>query len=110
LFSNAGERRTVALQLLAALDAYDRNLMPLARGYDPEHYALLSRQFDELRLYAATLPELSVPWVGVLVSRTELTFNLFKAQKDEDARKRVAAFIERHRLAVEELRGSCSRL
>jgi hypothetical protein len=110
LFSYAGDRRAIAFQLLAALDEYDQDLRPLVRGYDPERYASLARQFDQLRLYAGSLPELSVAWVAVLVSRAEMTFNLFRAQHDPQAREGVAGFIERHRTEVEELRGSCARL
>jgi hypothetical protein len=110
LFSHAGDRRAIASQLLSALDEYDQDLQPLARGYDPERYASLAQQFDQLRLYAASLPELSLPWVSVLVSRAEMTFNLFRAQQDANARAEVVAFIERHRTQVEELRGSCARL
>lgn len=110
MFSHAGERDAIAMQLLAALEKYDRELLPLARGYDPERYADLAQQFDQLRLYAASLPELSVTWVGVLVSRAEMTFNLFKAQQDAQARSAVVEFIDRHRVEVEELRGACARL
>jgi hypothetical protein len=111
LLSHAGERRAIAFQLIAALEKYEHDLLPLAKGYDPERYANLSRQFEELRLFAASLPELSVPWVAMLISRTEMTFALFKAQQ---AQKRgggeQATFLEKHRFAVEELRGSCARL
>jgi hypothetical protein len=110
LLSHGDDRRTVALQMLAALQAYDEDLLPLARGYDPERYARLAEQFDQLRLHAASLPELSVPWVAVLVSRAEMTFTLFKAQQDANARSSVTQFIERHRIEVRELRGRCAKL
>src|SRR4051812_12468211 len=85
LFSHAGERRAIAFQLLAALEKYDQELGPLLKGYDPERYTDLSRQFDQLRLYVASLPELSVPWVSVLISRAEMTYALFKARGDARA-------------------------
>ena len=110
MFSHAGERRAIASTLLCGLERYGQDTQALVKGYDPERYRKLAQQFDHLRLLASSLPELSVPWVALLISRAELTFALFKAPHDPAARASIPTMLERHREHLEELMGSCARL
>ena len=78
------DTRQAALQLIEALEAYEADVKLLCGSWlDMEHYQSVSQQVDELRLYAAALPRVSVQWVAVLVSHAELIHSLWKARKSE---------------------------
>jgi hypothetical protein len=77
-------REAIALQLIEALELYEADVKLLCRNWlDMEHYQSVSQQVDELRLYAAALPRVSVQWVAVLISHAELIHSLWKARRSE---------------------------
>jgi hypothetical protein len=87
---SAPDRHTqeaVALQLIAALADYEADVKLLCGSWlDMEHYQSVSQQVDDLRMYAAALPRVSVQWVAVLISHAELIHALWKAHRaDADA-------------------------
>jgi hypothetical protein len=108
--ANLLERSAAGFQLLAFADQYSLELAGLlACTQDPERYAALSQCFERMRCVAATLPELSVSWVGVLISHAELVHALFRPGGARDsAGLREAA--QAHTEALEHLRAACQRL
>ena len=103
----------IAFQLVAALDAYERDVGRMLSAWpDPELYRTVSEQVDQIRMYSSALPETRVQWVEVLIAHAELVHGLWRAQGDgpgEEARARMAAVRERHAAAVAALRQRCLR-
>ena len=110
MLSHPGERQAMASALWLGLRNYREELQRVADAYDPEACRALTERFDDLRLYAACLPELSVPWVSVVISRAEMTIALFKGHRDAGEREKGLALIEVHRGHVDKLGGACIRL
>lgn len=70
--------QATALELEAALDIYERHVRRLARTWlDMDLYREVSAEIDAIRCACANLPELSVPWVALLVSHAELVHCLW---------------------------------
>jgi len=92
-------------RLAAALEAYEMNLHALARRWrDAELRRRLREQFREMRLLGASLPQMSVSWIAVLVSRARMLQAFF-------ARSGVAGpALQDHLRAVAALRTGCLRL
>jgi hypothetical protein len=97
-----------SIQLLVALEEYERGLLACGRVYDPELHANLAKQFDRLRPLAAALPGLSLSWVGLLISRVDLTHSLFKANRGDPST--VDPHFCAHADAVTELKKRCARV
>lgn len=77
--SQAPALSAIAFQLAAALDAYEQDVALLVRApVDPEVYHRVSGHMDQMRMYAAALPGLAVPWVEVMIRHFELTHGLWK--------------------------------
>ena len=77
--SQAPALSAIAFQLAAALDAYELDIGLLVRApTDPEVYHRVSRAMDQMRMYAAALPSLAVPWVEVMIRHFELTHALWR--------------------------------
>lgn len=73
----------IAFQLAAALDAYEQDVAVLVRvGFDPDVYQRASRRMDEMRLYAASLPSVSVAWVEVMIRHFELLHGIWNGVQD----------------------------
>jgi hypothetical protein len=73
----------IAFQLAAALDAYEQDLALLVRTpSDTDTYHRVGRHMDQMRMYAAALPPLAVPWVEVMIRHFELTHGLWRWQQD----------------------------
>jgi hypothetical protein len=101
----------VAFQLAAALDAYEEELAVLVRTpADGEAYQRVGRRMDEMRMYAAALPQVAVAWVEVLIRHFELTHALWRAQQDPSGN--VALDGVQHQLgeAVARLSRKCVQL
>jgi hypothetical protein len=76
----------IAFQFAAALQAYEADVdRMLAATGDLELYQKVSGRMDEMRLYASSLPQVSVPWVEVLIRHFELTHTLWRIQGRPDA-------------------------
>lgn len=68
------DRAAAALQLAAALHAYDEELDALLRhGMDPVGYRQVTQRMDGMRLLATGLPEYTASWVDVLIRHFEVT-------------------------------------
>jgi hypothetical protein len=103
------DTRMAAAQLRATLERYEQQLALLvAKGYEAHLYSRMSRRFDEMRGSAAALPQLSVPWVTLLISRVELTHALYLAHNGN------ASAVERqftvHTAAVSALKQACAEV
>ena len=71
----------IAFQLAAALDAYEVTISRLvARPADGELYEEARALMDRMRMYAAGLPPVAVPWVEVMIAHFELTHALWRVQ------------------------------
>jgi hypothetical protein len=104
--------RAIARQLAAALERYEEQSAEMVRTWlDMELYAEVSRQVDEMRLYCGSLPQLSVPWVGFLISHSELVFSLWRSgTRPSSNRPELQACVGKHTAALRHLRQSCARL
>lgn len=108
--SQQAEHSATAFQLAAALEHYESSVDQLVtRGYDPQLHAAVARQLEPMRLYAGALPELSVAWVALLISRVELTHALWMAARCA-ADARVLAAYEEHKQTIAVLRQRCTRM
>lgn len=76
----------IAFQLAATLATYEEHVAAMLHGpLDPESYRRASRDIDEMRMYAAALPTVSVAWVEVMIRHFELTHGLWRAQHEPAA-------------------------
>lgn len=100
----------VAFQLAAALEMYQQEVAGMvAAPQDAEQYQRVSRRMDEMRMYAAALPAVSVAWVELMIRHFELTHGLWRAQQDggaTDLRPQQAQLAE----AVLRLSRKCGQL
>lgn len=100
----------VAFQLAATLETYEEDIVAvLASPGDAERYRRASAHIDEMRMYAAALPLVSVPWVEVMIRHFELTHGLWRAQHAPESvdMERLHAQL---RESVQRLSQKCMRL
>jgi hypothetical protein len=103
----ASAATAIALQLVAALDAYQADVASLAAPcVAPESYQRLRLRLDEMRGYAAALPDVSVAWVELLIRHFELAHALWKHQHG-GAGEDLDGLHDRHRESVARLRARC---
>jgi hypothetical protein len=101
----------IAFQLAAALEAYEAEVSTmLARPMDPPAYQQVSRRMDEMRMYAATLPSVSVAWVELLIRHFELTHALWRSQRDGPNAPDLEPLREQVHAAVVQLSRKCAQL
>ena len=109
--SDAPALSALAFQLAAALDAYEQDVAILARGpFDSDAYYRASRHMDEMRMYAASLPMLSVAWVEVMIRHFELTHGIWRLQKDPREGTDLAQLHAQLRQSVQALARKCVQL
>ena len=108
--SHAEQKIAIALQLAACLDAYEQDLdkLPLDSASAERHAALADR-FDEMQMYATSLPELSVSWLTLMISRAEFTHNVWLARERGRAGG-LQLLLDEHRDALEGMRARCARM
>jgi hypothetical protein len=101
----------ITFQLAATLDTYELLFDKLMRNWpDMEGYGAVSRSIDELRLYSASLPELAVQYVSLLIAHSELVHCLWKGTTPGGCPDdHLADAREGHRLAIAALRRKCLR-
>jgi hypothetical protein len=76
----------IAFQLAATLETYEEDVAAMLRTpTDADLYRRVSGHVDQMRMYAAALPPLSVVWVEVLIRHFELTHGLWRAQREPGA-------------------------
>jgi hypothetical protein len=106
--SDAHALSAVAFQLAAALDAYEQDVAMLLRGpFDTEAYQRASRRMDQMRMYAAALPMLSVAWVEVMIRHFELTHGIWRLQKNAGEDTDLVQLHAQLREAVQRLARKC---
>lgn len=108
--SHAAQATAIAFQLAAQLDAYEHELGQVTLdGDDAELHARLAGLFDEMQAYAGSLPELSVSWLALMISRAEFTHHLWTA-RNARGQGDLELLLEQHREAIDALRVRCARM
>jgi hypothetical protein len=109
--SQAPALSAIAFQLAATLDAYEQDVDALVGvPFNPEMYRRVSRHMDEMRMYTAALPPLSVPWVEVMIRHFELTHGLWRMQKEGRGAVNLQQLQAQLREAVQRLSRRCVQL
>ena len=103
----------IAFQLAAALEKYEQQVARMVDTWlDMDLYREVSDQIEEIRMFAAALPQLSVPWVELLIAHAELVHSLWRLRFQDVAadRERFGEVRAHHTACVESLRHRCLRL
>jgi hypothetical protein len=101
----------IAFQLAAALDNYEQDVHALvAASFDPELYRRISRQMDDMRMYAAALPQVSVAWVEVMIRHFELTHAMWRNSRAGEPAVELQPLLAHLREAVARLSRKCAQL
>lgn len=109
--SQAPALSAIAFQLAATLDAYEQDVAALVRApLDTEAYHRVSRHMDQMRMYAAALPLVSVAWVEVMIRHFELTHGIWRMHKDGADAADLRALHGQLREAVRGLARKCVQL
>jgi hypothetical protein len=111
--SQASALDVISFQLAAALDTYDQDLEEMVETWlDMDLYGKVSDEIEEIRRYSAALPQLSVPWVELLIAHGELVHSLWRLrfQEVESDRERLAEVRDRHTACVRSLKARCVRM
>ena len=109
--SDAHVLSAIAFQLAAAVDTYDEDISELVEsGFDPELYRRVSRHMDQMRMYAAALPPISVPWVEVMIRHFELTHGVWRLQQHGAEAAELRAVHQQLQQALQRLSRVCAQL
>jgi hypothetical protein len=110
--SQADALSAIAFQLSVALEAYEREVAGMVRApLDPEQYRCVSRRMDEMRMYSAALPSVSVAWVEVTIRHFELLQGIWTgAQQGTPDPARLEESHRALRDAVQRLSRKCGLL
>jgi hypothetical protein len=103
----------IVLQLASALDGYERDVERMVETWlDMELYSQVSDEIEQIRVFAAALPQLSVPWVELLIAHAELVHSLWRLRfrEQEIDRAMLEEVRTRHAACVALLRARCLRL
>jgi hypothetical protein len=103
----------VALQLVAALDEYDRDTEAMISAWpDLELYRKVSAQIEKIRAYSNALPEARSQWVELLIAHAELVHFLWRLQYGDRPRAsaELATVRQQHADCVAALRNRCTRI
>lgn len=100
-----------AFHIAATLEEYEERVSHLvAHRREMEPYADVVKEFGRLRSYCASLPQLSVPWVDLLISHSQLLDCLWHMRdQDRDASK-LQQRLHRHAASVAVLATRCRTL
>lgn len=100
-----------AFQLVARLEHYEQDMgQMLACPTDPELYGEVARHMDQMRLYAASLPEVSVAWVELLIRHFELTHCVWRMRQAGEGAAELQELRGQHQEAVQSLARKCRQL
>jgi hypothetical protein len=107
--SHEKELSATAFQLLVSLETYEQHMDVLVEArWDADLYMRATELFDEMRLYAASLPRVQVAWIEVLISRFELAEMLWQSRSATRTDGRLLGCHSRHKAAIASLRRRCS--
>lgn len=105
MHSKPSSIHVATFRLAAAAERYEMDLQALAQRWrDAQLRRRLREQFREMRVLGASLPQVSVSWVAVLVSRARMLQAFFARTG------RAGAALQDHLHAVATLRNGCLRL
>jgi len=111
--SHAPALDAIAFQLAAGLEKYEESVQRMVDNWlDMELYRTVSEEIEEIRMYSAALPQLSVAWVELLIAHAELVHCLWRGEHAAtlpDGRT-LPQVREHHRACVATLRSRCLRL
>jgi hypothetical protein len=111
--SQAPSIDAAAFQLAAALDQYERDVAHLLASWlDVDRYHAVTGHVDRIRSFASVLPQVSVPWVELLIAHSELMHSLWRLRFAQDGTDRgmPAGVLARHAATVSAMRMHCLRL
>ena len=110
--SDAQAVQGTARHLMAALESYEPHVRELVAGWlDMDLYMAVSAEIDELKLFCSALPELSVPWVSLLISHAELVYCLWRNSQSAPLRPpEVERRLNEHLECVHWLRARARRI
>jgi nucleotide-binding universal stress UspA family protein len=92
----------IASQLASALVAYETEIDSMAaQPQDLDAYRRVSGRMDQMRLYASAMPQLSVPWVELLIRHFELTHGIWQLQQDRIKDADLIVLRHQHHEAVQ---------
>jgi hypothetical protein len=100
------ELSAIAVRLLSALDAYEQAADALVENWDELLYSDCSELFDEVRMYASTLPKIQVVYIELLICRFELMEALWRERQHP---REIGGRGAQHGRALTELRRACER-
>lgn len=110
--SHFPELNTILFQLLAELESYESHIQRLGQEWETRREVVLfdepGKTMDRMRTLAVSLPQLSVQWVMVMISHTELMHNLWRMTRGEPLD--VDAQVEDHLACVAAMAAKCRRL
>lgn len=101
-----------AFQVAACLDEYEESVRHLAVDrFDLEIYRRTLQQMERVCRHCASLPQLSVPWIALLIAHSGLIDLLWKSIQDPKYETgKLAHQAAEHRTAVRTLRQQCLAL
>ena len=110
--SGAQALQATARHLMMALESYEPHVRDLVAGWlDMDLYLTVSAEIDDLKLCCSTLPELSVPWVSLLISHAELVHCLWRNSQPAPPRpSEVERRLNEHLESVHWLRARARRI
>lgn len=100
----------IALQMVAALDAYEQGVARMIEGWpDLDRYRTASNQVEKIRLHVSGLPEARVQWVELLIAHAELVHFLWRLQYGNRpaAEAEMAPVRQHHAECIVALRNRC---
>jgi hypothetical protein len=106
------ELSVVAFLLAAALERYQAHWDQLIDSwFDRQRCDMVNQELDEIQKLRAALPQLGADMMEVMMRHAQLLRSLVKAATaDGGAAAQVAALRQKHRSAIEAMRGKCLRL
>lgn len=103
----------IASELVAALEQYERDTGAMLQNWpDIERYRAVSDQVECIRMYSASLPEVRVQWVELLVAHAELIHFLWRMQygNQPEARAEIGRVREHHGHCIAALKNRARRV
>jgi len=100
------ELSSAAASVLAAVGVYQERWRSCGR--DALRYSEAQASFDELRRHVSALPQASVRWVEVLITRFELAEALWRSKAAPNSPS-VVRLEEAHARALEQLRAQAEQ-
>ena len=109
--SQASALTAIVLQLTATLAKYEADLARLVPSrFDPDLYQQVSRHVDDMRMYSAALPQVSVAWVELLIRHFELTHAIWRLGQGKSTAEEIDGLRAAQCESIGELRRKCEQV